>query len=83
MQSLHWLTLPPTEWERFDSYVWMKWFLEDMQVVNDAAERAVKAVGEFAHMTRKAGDRDELILVANDHRGRISAKADKKQLNNN
>ena len=49
----------------------MRLFIEDMQVVNDAAERAVKAVGEFAHMTRRAVDRDEVVLVANDPRSRI------------
>ena len=42
-----------------------------MQVVNDCTERAVKDVGEFAHMTHSPGDRDNLILVASDHRGRV------------
>ena len=52
-------------------YIQMQAFLEDMQVVNDCAERAVKDVGEFAHMTRAPGDRDNVILVASDHRGRV------------
>ena len=71
MPKLHWLTLSPTQWNQFESFLYMRSFIEDMQVVNDAAERAVKAVGEFAHMTRRAVDRDEVVLVANDHRGRI------------
>ena len=48
MQYLHWLTLPPSEWYHFPSYMQMQLFLEDMQVVNDCVERAVKDVGEFA-----------------------------------
>ena len=82
MQHLHWLTLPPSEWENFQSFRWMRDFLENMAVVNDYAERAVKNVGEFAHMTRKAGDRDEVILVGNDHRGRVSGKMNRKDLRN-
>ena len=58
----------------------MRSFIVDMQGVNDAAQRAVKAVGEFAHMTRRAGDRDEVVLVANDHRGHI-ANLRKRNLN--
>ena len=45
--------------------------LEDMQIVNDNAERAIKDVGEFAHMTHSPGDLGNLILVASDHRGRV------------
>ena len=70
-QYLHWLTLPPSEWHQFPSCIQMQAFLEHMQVVNDCAERAVKDVGEFAHMTRAPGDRDNVILVASDHRGRV------------
>jgi hypothetical protein len=80
MPSLHWLTLPPSEWNRFPTYLHMRSFLQDMEVVNDAAERAVKAVGEYAHMTRAVGDRDNVILVACDHRGRI-ANLRKRNLN--
>ena len=71
MPKLHWLTLSPTQWNQFESFLYMRSFIEDMQVVNDAAERAVKAVREFVQMTRRAGDQDEVVLVANDHRGRI------------
>jgi len=38
-----------------------------MEVVNDVTERAVKDVCEYAHMTRAAGDRDNVVLVALDH----------------
>ena len=74
MQYLHWLTLPPSEWYHFPSYTQRQLFLEDMQVVNDCAERAVKDVGEFALKIRSTEDRDNLILVSSDHRGRVRGR---------
>ena len=41
-------------------------FLQDMQVVNNAAERAVKDAHEYAHMNRASGDRGNVVLVASD-----------------
>ena len=49
----------------------MKKFCSDLLVVNDAAERAVKAVQEFSEMTMDDNHRDDIILVASDHRQRI------------
>ena len=43
-----------------------------MQVVKDAAELVVKDVQEYAHMNRATGDRDNVILVATEHRGCIA-----------
>ena len=53
----------------------------DIQVVNDCAERAVKDVHDYAKITRDHNLRDSIILVANDHRGRITHMR-KENLNN-
>ena len=43
-------------------------FVTDHEVVNDATERAVKDVKDFAQMNREPEHRDNIILVAKDHR---------------
>ena len=72
MPRMQWISLPPSSWLQDDTYCQLHEYLRDMQVVNDAAERAVKDVAEYAHMTQAPGDRDNVILVATDHRGRVS-----------
>ena len=41
-----------------------------MKVVNDVTEHEVKNVYDFAQLTSVADDRDDVVLVASDHRGR-------------
>ena len=43
-----------------------------LQVVNGPAERPVKEVQDFAQMTRDPADWDNVMLVANDHGGRVT-----------
>ena len=69
--NTQWLAEPVATWMDNDNYVHLKEFCRDIQVVNDAAERAVKDVAEYAQMTRDPKHRDNVILVANDHRGKI------------
>ena len=52
------------------SYQYLLEFFRDLQVVNDATERAVKDVAEYAEMSRDPAYGDDIILVANNHRGR-------------
>ena len=63
------------------SYQCQREFVRDLQVVIDAVERAVKNVAEYAEMTLDPVHRDGIILVANDHRGRV-AQLKKGNLNN-
>ena len=42
-------------------------FLQDMQVVNNAAEQAVKDMQEYTHMHRAPGDKYNVMLVATGH----------------
>ena len=55
-----------SQWQDFPIYTQIHAFLGDMEVVNDVTEHAVKDVCEYAHMTRAAGDRDNVVLVALD-----------------
>ena len=72
VNELDWLDQPPLTWINHPSYQYLHNFCKDLQVVNDPAERAVKDVQDFAQMTRDPADQDNVILVANDHRGRVA-----------
>ena len=76
-----WLNIPPSQWIQDGNYQHLRSFIRDLQVVNDAAERAVKDVAEYSEMTQDPNHRDAVILVANDHRGRV-AQLRKANLNN-
>ena len=52
-----------------------------MEVVNDAAERAVKDVTDTAQLTRDPAHRDTIIVVWSDDRGRVE-NLRKNNLNN-
>ncbi len=67
-----WLSDDPAIWPDSPDYEACKLFCEDIHVVNDPAERAVRNVQETAKMTRDPAHRDAVILVQNDHRGRVS-----------
>ena len=75
-----WMTEEPCRWPLNEDYIYQRDFCRDIQVVNDAAERAVKDVQDYAKVTRDPVLRDTVILVANDHRGRIT-NLRKNQLN--
>ena len=52
------------------SYQYLRELIRDLQVVNDAAQRAAIDVAEYSEMTRDPVYWDDIILVANGHRGR-------------
>ena len=76
-----WLNHHPSVWHQDPEFTFLRSFCQDLQVVNDSAERAVKDVQDFAEVTRDPAHRDDIILVANDHRGRV-AHLRKAALNN-
>ena len=61
-RQLEWLRTPPEDWEDNQSYTDLQRRLKDMQVVNDAAESAVKAVQEFAPLNPQIADACEAQL---------------------
>ncbi len=67
-----WLKDHPAVWPDSADYTYCQSFCKDLPVVNDPAERAVKAVQDTRKMTRDPTHRDAVILVMTDHRGRVS-----------
>ncbi len=67
-----WLYEDPAIWSDYEEYQQCKAICDDLAVVNDAAERAVKDVQDCAQMSRDPQHRDTVILVRSDHRGRVA-----------
>ena len=47
----------------------MLFVLTDLKVVNDLAERCVKDVEDYANTSKDPEHRDNILMVATDHRG--------------
>ena len=76
-----WLGDDLDTWHDNDDYIHCQLLCLDMEVVNDAAERAVKDVTDTAQLTRDPAHRDTIIVVRSDHCGRV-ANLRKNNLNN-
>ena len=64
-----WLEDDVEDWQDNEEYGRMKHLLMDLKVVNDLAERCVKDVEEYANASKDPEHRDNILLVATDHRG--------------
>ena len=64
-----WLNKDVEEWPEDEEYKRIETFLHDLKVVNDLAERCVGAVQTYRNMAKDSVHRDEILLVASDHRG--------------
>ena len=63
-----WLERDASEWGDDDEYLEMLDLFHDLKVVNDLAERCVKDMEEFVDTTKDVEHRDNVLLVATDHR---------------
>ena len=63
-----WLGLPVDQWDTQRSYQEFCLITSNINVVNDAAERAVKDVTDFANYSQDADRRDDVVKVVNSHR---------------
>ena len=63
-----WLEGEPEHWKEDQEFIRMESFLKELKVVNDLAERCVKDVQEYKDATKDPEHRDEILLVATDHR---------------
>ena len=79
--ELAWLKEDPAVWTDYEEYMRLSKWVRQLQVTNDAAERAVKNAQEVADLTRDPAHRENVVLVMNDHRGRM-ARLRKADLNN-
>ena len=66
-----WLQLPPVEWTRDADYQQMSAILSDLAVVNDAAERCVRDIQEYANAANDGNQWGNIILVSTSHCVRI------------
>ena len=64
-----WLQNDASEWENNEEFIKMSDMMHDLKVVNDLAERCVKDIEEYANATKDVEHRDNVLLVATDHRG--------------
>ena len=64
-----WLNTPVNEWDRDEEYDAIKTLLKDLKVVNDPAERCMKDIQEYCNLTTDPSYREDILLVATDHRG--------------
>jgi len=63
-----WLDLPPAQWSGDGRYQEMASIMSDLAVVNDAADRGVKDIQDYANAARDGDQRGNIILVSGSHR---------------
>ena len=67
-----WLRKPVAEWRNYESFVEMEKFVKTLLVTNDAAERGVKLVSDFANcLTTDPKEREELLQVVEQNRRQL------------
>ena len=64
-----WMDREVQNWSEDAEYRHIKGLLSDLKVVNDLAERCVKDVEDYANASSDKDHRDNILLVATDHRG--------------
>lgn len=66
-----WLVTPAAQWDTNPDYTRMKEIVTNLSVVNDAAERGVKDIQDYANVARDGSCRERMILISNSHRIKI------------
>ena len=67
-----WLQRTPEEWPQNPDYIFMSEVARDMLVVNDCAERNIKAIADYICFTRDVnGMLDDIVLVGEDRHSLI------------
>ena len=66
-----WLTSDVELWKDDPEYQTMMSILVDLKVVNDVAERCVKDVETYADLAKDSKYREDILIVATDHRGTL------------
>lgn len=66
-----WLAQPPQLWDTHPGYRSMATVVHNLEVVNDAAERGVKDVQDYANTARDGVQRGRIALVSASHRIKV------------
>ena len=64
-----WLMADVTQWKEDNEYVFMFNCVRDLKVTNDCAERCIKDITEYANAAKDSKYREDILMVATDHRG--------------
>ena len=80
-EDMEWLQEDPSSWILSETYRSFVEFVKGLQVVNDPAERGIKAIEDFIDINQDEGVCQDLILAVAEHRKQFSFKMTKKSLN--
>ncbi len=67
----NWLRTHPNQWMNDQEYMRMYDIVKNLEVVNDAAEKGMKDVQEYAKIAKDGKYRDKIVLVSTSHRCKI------------
>ena len=67
----NWLSLPSQQWAENEEFLQMANIVKNISVVNDAAERGVKDIQDFAECARDSFTRERMVLVSSSHRAKL------------
>ena len=67
-KSQEWMQLPSHMWEKFEDYRAFKEYVDNVKVVNDLAERGIKLISDFIHMTKDEEQVQALLQCVEHHR---------------
>ena len=66
-----WLALPANQWNTDAEFSEMLAVVKNVAVVNDAAERGVKDIQDYANAARDGAHKGRIVLVSNSHRAKL------------
>ncbi len=66
-----WLNIPPQQWDENQEFKQMSDIVRNLAVVNDAAERGVKDIQDYANAAMDGTCRERIVLVSNSHHVKI------------
>ena len=81
LEDLTWLEAPVESWSSFPSFIRARDFIDQLQVVNDGAERGIKLMQELIDRTHDETELQHLAQCVSHHRKLIGhTKKDYKKL---
>jgi hypothetical protein len=81
-EQVDWMQLPVEYWDRMTYYRQVESFVNNLPVINDAAERGVKLVTDFKDFTQDPSRQEDLFQVIEEHRNRVASINSKRDLEN-
>lgn len=63
-----WLQMPVAQWQQSQDYQRAESFVLGLKVVNDAAERCIRSISDYAAATNDSYYREDILLIGNSYR---------------